>query len=65
MDFYAYRGNADLGQEKLGTDNRAMLHYKTNGEAVRRCLKKWPDNIFRLYSYTNFYNDKTFKEIEH
>lgn len=66
MDFYAYKGKLELGREKLGTDDNMIIrNLKTEKGAFRRCSRRWPDGNFRIYSFTNFHNDKTFKEIKH
>jgi hypothetical protein len=61
--YYVYAGTADLGKEPLGTSGKSIWHdLKTNKGAYRRALKLYGAN-FRLYSFTNFYDNSTFKEI--
>ena len=60
MKFYAYRGQAALGQEPLGTAGRLLFELKTVAGAVRRCQRLF-GNDFRLYSYSHFYRDETFR----
>ena len=60
MKFYAYCGKEDLGKESLGTSGRLLFELKTIAGAIRRCQRLF-GNGFRLYSYTNFYRDETFK----
>jgi len=63
MPFYAYAGFEPLGREGLGTENRSIWEdLRTDLGALRRAQKRYPQG-FRLYRYTNFYDDKTFKEV--
>ena len=65
MKIYAYKGTADLGKESLGTEGKLMFELKARWAILRRCKQAFKDNNFRVYSYTNFYNDATFTEIRH
>lgn len=64
MKFYCYKGDAELGSEPLGSDNRLIWHdLKTIGSARNRAKKIFKGASFRLYSFTNFQDNKTFKEV--
>ena len=64
MPFYAYKGQASLGQEPAGGDGKLlMLKVKSAQYALRTCRKVWRGQPFRLYWYTNFYDHRTFREI--
>ncbi len=64
MQFYCYRGRAALGCEQLGTEGRAILRdLKTVSGAIRRARRFFGPQ-FRLYSFTNFYDDCTFREVK-
>lgn len=64
MAFYAYLGNADLGSEELGSFGRMVIpDLKTARGAIRRCNKYWAGKEFRVYSYTDFYDKRTFKRV--
>jgi len=63
MKFYAYK-LTDKGTEPMGTQGRILFELKTFRGAYRRALRILGNN-FRLFVYTNFYDDKTFKEITH
>ena len=64
MKYYAYKGRQPLGSETLGADNRMIISdLKTTNGAARRCKKAWGAN-FKLYSFTNFYDNNTFKELK-
>jgi len=64
MKFYAYLGSQELGKEPLGTFGKMLFELKTRQGAKNRCRRIWGDKEFRLYTYTNFYNDSTFKEVK-
>ena len=63
MNFYAYKGTHDLGKEPLGSDNRMIWRgLKTPRSPKKTCRELWGDN-FRLFSFTNFYDDTTFQRV--
>jgi hypothetical protein len=66
MKFYAYLPDEN-GQEPFGTFNRLMFELKTIQGAIRRCNRifksKVPNGKYKLFRYTNFYDEKTFHEI--
>jgi hypothetical protein len=59
--FYAYVPNEN-GKEPLGTFNKLLFELKTLRGAVNRCSKIFKKS-YRLYTYTNFYDEKTFTLI--
>lgn len=61
MKYYAYK-LTDKGTEPMGTSGRILFELKTHKGAIRRALCVLGHN-FRLFSYTNFYDDKTFREV--
>ena len=60
MNFYAYRGTFPLGKAPLGTTGKMIFSLKTERGAKNRCRARFNNEPFTLYSYTSFYNDKTF-----
>lgn len=63
--FYAYKGTAPLGSEPVGGDGKLLMKdLTTPAAAVRRCRQVFKDAAFKVYSYTNFYDNKTFHEIK-
>lgn len=62
MRFYGYEGNYPLGKEPLGTLGKILIERKTVNGAIR-FTKKCFGNDFTLYSFTNLYDDKTFKKV--
>jgi hypothetical protein len=59
--FYAYKPRAD-GKLPLGTTGRTLFELKTVGGAKKRARSVLGSN-YKLFTYTNFYNDKTFKKV--
>jgi len=64
MKFYAYKWDVPLGTEPLGTDGKLLFELKTVRGAMNRCKRYLKTSDFRLYTYTNFYDDKTFKQVK-
>jgi hypothetical protein len=62
MKFYAYSGKCDLGEEPCGTSGKTLFELQTFAGARRRCNQVLGPE-YRLYRYTNLYDDKTFKEV--
>ena len=61
--FYAYSGLYELGKEPCGSDGRMLFELKTTLGAVNRCARVFKDKPFMLYTYTNFYDNKTFRLV--
>ena len=62
MTFYAYVPT-DEGKEPMGTFNRILIELKTVNGAIRQAKRRLGTDKFRLFSYTNFYDEKTFKKL--
>lgn len=64
MNFYTYLGNEDLGKEALGSENRFIN--KNIKNIKKTIIYKIAQNAkcFRIYSFTNFYDNNTFRLIE-
>lgn len=63
MEYYAYIPKED-GLEPLGTENRLIMkNLKTQNGAIRKA-RRILGNSCKVFSYTNFYNDKTFKQVK-
>ena len=60
--FYAYAGDHKFGEEPLGTSGKIIFELQTMAGARRRA-RSMLGEAYRLYTYTNFYNDETFKEV--
>lgn len=61
MKFYAYKPN-EHGGEPLGSGNKLIFELGTLRGAVKRCERYLGTN-YRLYIYSNFYDDKTFRLV--
>ncbi len=60
MYFYAYNSNVQLGSENLGSDGKVIWRdLKTTRSALAR-LRKLGWNQWSLYTFTNFYDSRTF-----
>lgn len=63
MNFYAYKGKAELGKEPLGTFDKMIIKgLKTVSGAKRRAVKRFGKD-YRIFRFTNFYGNKTFTEV--
>lgn len=61
--FYAYVPDS-RGEEPCGGTNKVIIKdLKTARGALNRCLKAFKEKPFRLYTFTNFYNEDTFTLI--
>ena len=61
MKYYAYV-QLDDGTESVGGDRRLLFTLKTDRGAYNRAKRCLGDR-FTLKSYTNFYDDNTFRTI--
>ena len=63
MNYYTYLGNEEIGKEILGSEgkfiNRNVKRF--NKTTTYKLLQK--ADIFRVYTFTNFYDYKTFKLV--
>jgi hypothetical protein len=64
MGFYGVR--VEDGRELLGSDNQAIDNKsKTESPIIRRIQKGvFPKGIWRIYRFSNFYDEDTFKLIK-
>ena len=61
MKFYTYLPDKN-GKEPMGTENRLLFELKTIKGAAERCRRIFKTNNFKLFSYTNFYDNESFIE---
>lgn len=59
--YYAYRPTSS-GKEPTGTGARELFTLKTDAGATRRAIRSLGKSVC-LFSYTNFYDDKTFQRV--
>jgi len=62
MKFYAYIPKED-GSAPMGTANKLLFELKTHKGAIRRAGRLL-GNPFCVFTYRNFYDSKTFKDIK-
>lgn len=64
MSFYAYRVTAD-GKEPLGTSGRLIMRdlSTVNGAMRRMKMASRKGELWRLFSFTNFYDESSFKRL--
>ena len=60
MQFYVHAGS----EEPTGTEGRFIWRdLKTRGGAIRRARRIFKGRPFSLYTFTDFYDGRTFKPI--
>lgn len=59
--FFAFQPDAQ-GNEPLGTSGKTMFQLKTNRGGIRRAIRALGHRC-RVYTYTNFYDERTFTQI--
>lgn len=63
MNFYCYKGEWEFGKEPCGTEYKHIWKdLKTKEGALRRAVNLY-GNSFRLFTFTNFYDNKTFQRV--
>ena len=63
MQYYAYKGNAKLGYEDTYADDKLIIKdARSTDAAIKRCRKQW-DNNFSLYTFSNFNNTNSFRNV--
>jgi hypothetical protein len=63
MKFYAYLSELPLGKEPLGTAGKLLFELKTKKGAIKHCQRIWKEKKFHIYTYTNFYDNDTFRVV--
>lgn len=64
MNFYAYIPRED-GSEPVGSDNRLIIRdLKTIRGVKKQCSKIFKNKKYRLFTFSNFYDESTFREIK-
>lgn len=61
MKFYAYVPDKN-GNEPMGTFGSFLIDLKTLRGAINR-VKSYGKTNFRIFTYTNFYDEKTFTKV--
>jgi hypothetical protein len=68
MNFYSYTTKTPDAphqtDEPFGSGGRSIVRdLKTLRGVVNRMKQTWPDKSFKVFSFTNFYDDKTFRLV--
>jgi hypothetical protein len=68
MEFYCYITKTPeapgLADEPIGTEGRTIHRdLKTVRGVTNRMRRLWPGKSFKVFSFTNFYDDKTFRNV--
>ena len=66
MRFYSYVTEdpkaPNLSDDPIGTMGKTIdRDLRTLRGVVKRCRKAWPGRCFKVFSFTNVYDDNTFK----
>jgi hypothetical protein len=62
MKFYAYIPTEE-GKEPIGSGNSLLFELKTVRGAINRSIRYLKTDNIRVYTYWNFYDDKTFRLV--
>lgn len=63
MNFYCYKGTHPLGEEPIGTADRYIYRNRKSLVILIRRLLSYGWTTFSIYTFTNFYDDSTFKLV--
>ena len=57
-------GVPGMTDEPLGSGGRSIdRDLKTLAGTIRRLKRAWPGKSFKVFSFTNFYDPKTFRQV--
>ena len=68
MQFYSYTTDTPyiegMADEPVGTlDRRIDCDLRTIRGVVNRLKKVWPGRSFKVFAFSNFYDDRTFRQV--
>lgn len=63
INYYAYSGKKSLIESKSNQTNSFSMKSQNIDFVIKTCNKKFGEGNYRLYNFTNFNDNKTFKEI--
>ena len=68
MQFYSFVSEnpyvEGMADEPVGTAGRSIdRDLKTLRGVVNRLKHAWPGKSFKVFTFTNFYDDKTFRQV--
>jgi hypothetical protein len=61
MNFYSYKGVETLGNESAGSEGKHITKDLKTLKGVINRMKSLNYEHFKVYSFTNFYKNSTFK----
>lgn len=63
INYYAYPGNKTLEESKSKETNTTRFKSGNSEFAIKLCNKKFGENKYKLFSFTDFNDTTTFKEV--
>ena len=63
INYYAYSGNKNLEESRKSEIDSTNFKSGSNDFAIKLCNKKFGKNKYRLFSFKNFNDLKTFNQI--
>lgn len=61
--YFAYKGALPLVEAKDKRVENTKFHLGSKDIAIRRCDRIWGEGNYKLYTFDDFNNNKSFKEI--
>jgi hypothetical protein len=62
-NFFGNLGSRDLSQAKTKSVDHLIMKSEDLDLVIKHMTKKWGENNFRIYTFTNYNKNETFKEI--
>ena len=62
-NFFGNRGSRDLNQAKTKSVDHMIMKSEDVELVINHMTSKWGENNFRVYTFTNYNKNETFKEI--
>lgn len=62
-NFFGNRGSRDLSQAKTKSVDNLIMKSEDIGFVIKHMTNKWGADNFRVYTFTNYNKNETFKEI--
>lgn len=63
INYYAYSGDKTLEESRRKEINTARFKSGSKDFAIKLCNKKFGENKYKLFSFTDFNDSTSFKEI--
>ena len=62
--YFAYKGSLPLKEAKDIKVENTKFHLGSSDIAIKRCDRLWGDGNYKLYTFDDFNNNKSFKQIK-